>query len=279
MIDLSDRIAAGIVTYNPDISILEVNIISLKKQTDEIVIVDNFSENIEEIYQIGNKYQVLIISNNQNLGVATALNQIMSFSEEKLCSWCLTLDQDSLIPDDLVSKLSNYRNPDNGIVSCRHIDRNDVRTEKNSNSVEYVEWCISSGALSNVVAWRDIGKFDDYLFIDGVDLEFCLRLQEKNYKVLKVNNAVISHSVGDAKLFRFFHKNILVKNHSSFRKYYIARNLIVIAKKHGNTKTIFISYLKVFKQGLLVMFFEQQKLSKLSAIIKGVRDSKKCFYP
>ena len=55
------KIAAGIVTYNPDIKKLEKNIKSIFGQSDSIVICDNGSDNIVQVEKIAFHYKTKII--------------------------------------------------------------------------------------------------------------------------------------------------------------------------------------------------------------------------
>ena len=78
MINNKIIIYAGIVSFNPDISRLEENINAIYSQVDKIIIVDNNSKNVSDINTITDKLKnVFLINNNNNFGIAKALNQIM----------------------------------------------------------------------------------------------------------------------------------------------------------------------------------------------------------
>lgn len=72
---------------------------------------------------------------------------------------------------------------------------------------------------------------------------------------------------------KFLFWNVEVQNHSAFRKYYIARNVIYLAKKNGNRSRVFRSYLQVIKQLLIVLFYENDKKEKICAIMRGAKDA------
>ena len=77
------KICAGIVTFNPEISRLSENIDAIRNQVDAIFIVDNNSNNINIIKKIISKDSgIKLICNNQNRGIATALNQLMKAAED-----------------------------------------------------------------------------------------------------------------------------------------------------------------------------------------------------
>ena len=90
---------AGIVTYNPDIERLNENILAIYKQVRVVFVVDNGSNNIDQIEKICSvKKNTYLIKNNKNLGIASALNRIMCQAKNAGASWCLLLDQDSIPP-------------------------------------------------------------------------------------------------------------------------------------------------------------------------------------
>lgn len=274
-----EKIVAGIVTYNAKPELLLENINAIIEQVDEVIIVDNASHNIEKVKEALIHKEVVWIFNQQNLGIATALNQIMKFAYDNHFEWAITLDQDTIVPPGMVRTLSKYLSKQYGIIAPRHIDRNNKASESGSaQETTLVEWCITSGSLTNVFAWNMIGGFDESLFIDGVDIDYGLRLNKNGYKILKVNSTVISHAVGEANDHYFFGKRISVQNHSAFRKFYISRNILLIAKKNGGPKDIMKAYLRIFKQIGLVILFEKNKREKTKAMLRGMREAMKLKY-
>ena len=77
-----ENVYAGIVTYNPEMALLEKNIRSIKGQINTVIVVDNASANITEIEKLCELLEVPILRNKQNLGIAAALNQLMQYGHE-----------------------------------------------------------------------------------------------------------------------------------------------------------------------------------------------------
>ena len=97
------NVAAGIVTYNPDAQRLAENIAAIRPQVDRVILVDNGSNNAaERLRPFSDAADIQIIFNDQNAGIAAALNQIMRAAEAGGYHWCVTLDQDSVSPDGMV---------------------------------------------------------------------------------------------------------------------------------------------------------------------------------
>ena len=93
------KVVAGIVTFNPEINCLDNNISSIYNQVDEIYIVDNGSDNWEEIKKLINNYKKIMIKRLYiNQGIAKALNELCSMAIVNGYDWILTLDQDTICP-------------------------------------------------------------------------------------------------------------------------------------------------------------------------------------
>lgn len=268
-------IAAGIITYFPDCGLLEQNIKSIIKQVDRVVIIDNASGNVEEVKKIVEKYNISIFENKINVGIASALNQIMKYFDSINYEWVLTLDQDTICPKNLIDELTKYLDDNVGIVSPNYYDRGIFNNYKKKEIFELMQWTITSASLTNIKIWKIIGGFDENLFIDGVDIDFGIRLNKNGYKVIKVNSVEISHKIGNSTDFHFLGLHFIVHNHNAVRKYYIARNTIIIAKKNSSKKIVIKPYFQVIKQMVYVLFFESQKKIKIKAIFRGFLEAKR----
>ncbi|BCC14773.1 TPA: glycosyltransferase [Bacillus cereus] len=271
-------IAAGIILFNPDLDRLRENIDAIYNQVQLLVLVDNNSSNIhlvEEEYKA--RENIIIVKNNNNIGIAAALNQLMSYCQSKDYSWVLTLDQDSVCPNNLVREYVKYLNiPKIALISPVIIDRNKNSDEEiNKTAYNNIEKCITSATLTNVSIWEEIGGFDDLMFIDLVDFEYCKRIVLNGFKIIRVNNVVLLHEIGHITQHKFLIWNIDVKNHSAFRKYYMARNIIYYAKKYKTTGSIIIAYMRIMKLLAITMLYEKDKGEKGRAIFKGIKSGRK----
>lgn len=273
-------IAAGIVLYNPDLIRLKENIEAIYSQVELIVLIDNDSSNINLIEREYKVYEkIIIIKNENNLGIATALNQVMFFCESQGYKWVLTLDQDSVCPYNIIEQYKRYIDiPNVAIVSPIISDRN--MTERPvekcfSSDYELIDKCITSAALTSVEVWRKIGRFDEVMFIDYVDFEYCRRVILNGYKIINVKTVVLFHEIGHITQSKFFLREINVMNHSAFRKYYMARNMLYCAKKYRESGSIMNAYIRILKLGLITLLYEQNKHEKIHRIIKGMHDGRR----
>lgn len=267
---------AGIVLFNPEIERLNENLQAVIPQVGEVVLVDNGSENILEVRKLLVQYPTCkLVENNKNKGIATALNQILNYAVQHKYEWFLTLDQDSVCNEKLIETYEKFILPDKiGMLTSLAIDRNftvDNLFEGNEK-YRYVTYCITSGALVNTTACNKCGGWDDILFIDNVDGEICIHMKELGYKVLSVQFNGILHEVGHGKDVQFLWKKDVVYNHPASRQYYMARNRIYVARKYPKEFNLRKEMLKELRNYRLILFFEKDKINKIVARIKGVRD-------
>lgn len=229
-------IYAGIVSYNPQIDRLRANILSIYKQVSKVIIFDNGSENINTIIQLIVEFEnVELLRNDKNIGIAAALNKLMQWGADRDYNWMLSLDQDSVCGLDYVSQMEKYLNvePNLGIVAPIIVDRNvGIVGHNPKKEYSHVNTCITSGAFSKISAWKKIGKYDESMFIDSVDFEYCYRMRKNGYGVIQIKNIKLLHEIGNSKKRRFLFWKIDVTGHSAFRKYYIACNNVYYPLKH-----------------------------------------------
>ena len=192
---------------------------------------------------------------------------------KNIYSWMLSLDQDSCCEKDYIEKMIPYLTVEDnlGIVAPTIIDRNIgiIGHDPHSKDYIYVNTCITSGAISNLLAWKAVGGYDESMFIDSVDFEYCYRLRKLGYKVIQVKNAQLSHEVGDSTKKRFLFWSFIVGRHSAFRKYYMARNNIYYPLKHK----LYIHFIRGnflnLKLLFTVLMYEDNKKDKVKSILKG----------
>lgn len=273
-----EKIYAGIVTYNPDINKLKRNIESVLVQVESVVVVDNSSQNVNDIIELCNSFNINIICNDSNKGIASALNQIMQFAYEENAHWCITLDQDSVCPNELVSCAKNVMGEDNiGQIIPQIKDANtgdvpSLDSKVDSQLYQKVKKSITSASITNVAIWHHIGGFDDALFIDYVDFDYSIRLRISGYCIVRMNNVFLTHELGESVYRRLFFKKVRVANHTAFRKYYICRNIVIYIKRYHKYINVLVEILRIFKTILFVVIYEKDKQKKLSSCFKGIKD-------
>jgi len=284
--DLSmQKIAAIVITHNPDKN-LNQRIERIVNQVAYTIVVDNGSffpiDPLLQNFVVSRKLE--IIKNNYNAGIAKALNQGLSRAKELKFSQALTLDEDTIIDADMVDNLiSIYREypfkEQIGIIGSNARSKNSGKLfkkckDERKNFIE-TKTIVTTGSLMSLSAYECVGPFRNDFFIEGVDLEYCLRLRKHGFKVLFFCQPLMTCSGGGGEVHKFFGRTVLVDNHAPWRYYYRIKNLIKIIRAYfwQEPSWIFLAILNYFKMFAKIVLYENNRLAKISSILRGIRDS------
>ena len=90
---------------------------------------------------------------------------------------------------------------------------------KSEDDIDYPLQVMTSGNLVNLDIYQKIGGYNEDYFIDGIDIEYCLRIKKYNYRIVRLNNIEIIHDLGDIEYHKFLGKTYLCTNHNYIRNY------------------------------------------------------------
>lgn len=292
------KIAAGYVLFRPNIARFKEGLKIVLEQFDEVIVFDNVGD-METL--LCNNESVTYLTERTNKGIAYALNAIMRKAKDKGIDWLVTLDQDTIIPQNTCNTFLDYIGLDNvAIISPQVIDKRRLylHVDEKEGAID-VDFCITSGSCTNVAIWDKIGGFDDWLFIDFVDNDYCKRVKIEGYRIMQIPSLMIDQEFGHISLkspniVKFYmwlskltkNKNIAKltykKQVSPLRVYYVHRNLLYLNKKFKDSGGIgyenfycksFLGFLFYFTLPSIVR--GQEKIKILKAIIKGFQDGYK----
>ena len=277
------KIVAGIVLYNPDLDRLFENVSTIYDQVDMLVLINNGSTNYNEVLNLFDNYEhIHFIDKHVNEGIASALSEILLYAKTNNYDWALTLDQDSVCKEGLIyeykSFITSYSDIDNvGIITCNIIDRNFQIPSSFDADVKYIEirQAITSGQLIQVSKYERTDGFDKKLFIDSVDFDLCINMRLHGYKIIRINFDGLIHEVGKGKNVSLLGKEYITYNHPPFRQYYIARNHLYLARKYPSEISQIKEAIREIRAQILIMIFEDNKINKLAARWKGIKDIRK----
>lgn len=284
-----NSVAAVIITYNVE-NKFRNRINKLKGKVHEIIVVDNGSK-IETINMLKElEKDITIIYLEKNKGIAYALNKGINYSIEKGYDWILTLDHDSIVTDDMIENmLKCYGNFDKELrekvamlvpthVEEKEYENRDIISNEEKFSKPYIEVLteITSGALTKADIYKNIGLYDEKLFIDLVDHDYCLSLNRKGFKVIQVSSAVLIHNLGESVKKNVLGLKMTPTNHSPLRRYYMSRNRHYIWEKYKDDfpKWILTDKRRFITENLKIILFEDKKIEKFKYIKKGIKDYK-----
>jgi len=211
----------------------------------DVVVVDNASTD-GSAKAIREKFpEVFLIQNKKNLGGTGGFNTGMRYALKKgEYKYIWLLDNDVMVEQTTLSGLLEVFNLDKdvgvvGSLVC-HLDNKDMVIEQggivdwqggtwktlNNNikrsdilvenlEVDYVAAC---SMLIKVEVLEKIGLFDDKLFIHWDDIDFCLRVKAKGYKVIATSRSIIYSDIERPVPLVYL--------------YYDLRNALLLIKKH-----------------------------------------------
>jgi rhamnosyltransferase len=275
------KICGTVILYEPTEEIYK-NILSYYNQVKLLISVDNSDkvndDIVNKIKSIDNSFY---IKNSGNLGIANALNIAAEYAIKNGYEYMLTMDQDTALPVDavmnLMSKYNDYSKI--GIISPHHNNAIIPQPVKDSDLHESLE-VMMCGNIINLEAHKKIGGFEEKLFIDYVDHDYCLRLNLNNYKVVQDNSISLLHKLGNRKIKYFFFMRFCPSNHSGIRLYYRTRNRFYVYKKYWQYYPMHIlkDIKALARQILSLLLLEDDKIKKLRLMFRGYQDFRKNCY-
>jgi rhamnosyltransferase len=272
------NIAAVVILYKPARNIID-NILSYCPLVQTVYIIDNtenpYKEIINHISQLPN---CIILYDGENDGIAKRLNQASALAKRAGFSWLLTMDQDSAFSNQSIGVYFNciesyFQKTETAVFGVQFI-LPELQSD-NCNAVK-TNRLITSGSIINLDLYSIIGGFNEKLFIDEVDSEYCYRSILSGYQVIQFKNIFLLHHLGTISQHISF-KNLKQSArslHSPVRMYYMTRNFLYIHKKYRNHFSNDISagkkaLLNSIKNNLL---YNKKRLPVIIYIAKGVFD-------
>jgi len=269
------KIAGVVIVYYPDIDQLLYNISSYINHVDRLFVVFNSPVSIEETERLISCYpQLQIILNGYNSGIAVVLNQTAEKAMNLGYEWLLTMDQDSRFQSENFFNsciMANHQNA--AIFSPNHELKVEVEGVTALLSDEVLS-VITSGNLLNLKIWKELNGFEEKLFIDEVDHDYCLKAVSHGFKVIRFRYIPLSHELGEPKEVRLLFKRYFYHLHPPVRSYYIFRNNFYIFKKYKKLFPEFINFRKrvLLKDFIKLMLFSPERMSNIRYIYHGLRD-------
>ncbi|MBV8741049.1 MAG: glycosyltransferase family 2 protein, partial [Sinobacteraceae bacterium] len=238
------HICAVVVTYHP-LARYADNILALAQQVGKVLVVDNGSDedSLAAIRHALARIDGVLMSMGGNVGIGAALNAGLRFAQQQGFAWLATFDQDSRVTEGMIatmlSTLDEYAYRERvAIVTPRHLEQGlrkiiqDRASAGAGHGWRLLITTLTSGNLVRIQPALAAGGFDEGLFIDYVDHEFCLRLRRSGQQVLEASNATLLHSLGRMQWRKILGLRIAVVNQPSTRRYYISRNRVIVWRNY-----------------------------------------------
>lgn len=267
------RIAGVVVLYCPTAEV-QTTVQSCLDQVEQLYLIDNSEQaSAEVVMSLVKPGKTAYLSNHVNLGIATALNRAAQMAVEEGYEYLLTMDQDSVASDGMVSQMLDCLAAVDatvpiGMLAPFHVTPA-AQPAANGPDCYEVMTPMTSGCLLNLAAYRAAGPFRDDFFIDFVDNEYCLRLRREGFRVIRANRALLKHQVGELRTYGPF----VATNHGPLRRYYKTRNRLYVFREY---LTVFPGHclfdlVRIAKEIGSILLFEEQKCAKLQMMLIGAQ--------
>lgn len=274
------EICCIIITYNPDAGLSHL-VQTMIKQVEHLIIVDNNSQDgVGFIEAFSHNDKVRVIWNEENFGIAKALNQGATAGIHMGFDWAITFDQDSKpnanIIDIVKEAFSLFpHKEDVGAIGVNYERKgdNEIYNEKSKYVVYQIkDTLITSGCLMSLKVFQEIRGFREDFFIDHVDEEYSLRLKRHGKVSLFTTKPGMVHEVGENRTKKLFGFTLRSSNHSPLRRFYMGRNQIILIKEYAFNYPYFVLKSAVlFTLDIIQMvILDENKRSKLASCFKGI---------
>jgi rhamnosyltransferase len=283
MMSIYKNIICIIVLYKTDLISFERVLKKHIKNFSEIILVNNSPEISFDKFK---SKEVIVINNPENIGLSAALNVGIQFAKEQGFKMVALFDQDTQLPPnftkDMLHLINHYQNDKpvavyspiyyNHVVHklAKHIKFKFfrlIRSRVDGSDWDCPHFVITSGSIIPIDVFDKVGLMREDLFIDLVDVEWCLRARHHGYEVVAFNKVIIDHFLGDYAV-RIMGYSYPI--HSPIRMYYYFRNTTFIHQLCGNNfKWRFTETIRDIFRFLFYMLFVRNRLTYFKYIIKG----------
>ncbi|MBN3851780.1 glycosyltransferase family 2 protein [Paraburkholderia sp. Ac-20340] len=289
------RAGALVILFHPSGKQL-ARLRALREACAALVVIDNTPQADASAREAARRDGYTLIHHGNRGGIAGAYNVGLThlFARDPKIDAVALFDQDSVVPpayfptmDALAARLAGRA----FIAGPRIFDENDGRflpelatngigvrrlqvdTQQGTPAPMRCAFLISSGSFVSREAWKALGRFDEALFIDHVDTEYCFRALARNVPLYLVPALVLRHRIGAKARRRVGPLEIATMNHAWTRRYYSARNAMQIAIQYGPRFPVaLVPNLLTLWQIVQIVLGEQDKRAKLKGIFYGLLD-------
>lgn len=296
---MKGRVSSVTVAFNPDNARLAQQLGTVGDEVDHMVVVDNGSDpSIEKLlarFPEVDMQRVQVVRFRENQGIARGLNTGIAEARARGAEFVVILDHDSLPASDMVKlMLAAYRRetqrPSGDPVAAmgpRVKDSRDAREYPfirlgwlrnrhlrcgDTDDVVECDFLISSGTLLPLASFDAVGAFEEDLFIDSVDREWCFRARARGFSLKGVCAAQLDHRLGDHR--RSVAGGFELVVHSPVRLYYMTRNrLLLYQRAYVPLKWKLKDFLRVLAKFVATMLFVSPRREYARMTLRAVRDA------
>lgn len=292
------KVAAIVVGYLPEVEVLDALLLSLSSQVDLLVFLDN-GGGADVLRHAPEAREKLVYRDMlANKGLGAALNVGFGIAVAEGCKYVVTFDQDSHAQPDLIKRLhqamTNAKHIDDKAISVSPVffDRRDgeeinfpfytsangsikpVFSSDSANGLVETDVLITSGMFVDVQAWEQGIRYNEGMFVDFTDTEWCFRVRDRGYSLYGCLNVQMGHALSDAPPVKFLGLSFF--RYSPVRRYFFFRNSVAVcrmAHTPGLWKRRMITALML--RFIVNLIIDTDRKKSLSMMIRGIRHGAK----
>ena len=272
---------AIITVYYPSQNVVK-NIRNISEQVDITYVLDNSPNDYTENIDLSSFSNVKYVRFGENLGLSKAFNTVLCSENFNEDDYIVFFDQDSTIEEGHIESLiSEYEllqknnipvgvlgpvfyNTSNGLVEVPKI-----KTDLTENSFK-VSSIITSSMLCTYKNIKQIGFFNERVFLDMADWDICWRIIEAGMLCCMTDKVVLKHSLGTGEKKVGF---LRVRVGSPFREYYQTREcLYLLTRRYTPFKFKIRFILMLTVRPIIHVLFLENKKDRIKYILKGIKD-------
>lgn len=294
-IPASSRIASAIVTFFPDDG-FPGRLAAIARESNPVIVVDNSAnESARVALRVACAAQgATLIENAENVGIGRALNQAFAALRPDGLEWAIAFDQDSTPEPGFAAALlaarhgrgrpaaivgANWRDEARPDAPSRHLRRSRAlpwvfQRLVADEDLHDVTCVITSGTLFHLPTLRQLGPFDEGLFLDLVDTDLCLRARRAGHPISVAAGARLRHRRGAKRASHFAGRLWWPAFMPPSRLYLLFRNRLLLFRRHGIQFPHWVCFELAYAAKVLaeIACFEDDKLGKFSACVRGTWD-------
>lgn len=240
------KCAAVVVTYCPTLENLQ-SISKFARQFARVHVVDNASSPADRdrlVAAAKENSNVVLRLLEENVGLATGLNEGVRAVQQAGFEWAALFDQDTVPTEHFASEVSAATSngdfgKDVALFAPRHVHPVSGEDSAFAPAVAKYKTCseiqatITSGSFISLAAHGQIGGFADDLFIDYIDYDYSFRLQKAGFRQIQLDQVKLPHQVGERAHRKVLGIPISLNLHSPLRQYYMLRNRLRLISQFG----------------------------------------------
>ncbi|MEP6513330.1 MAG: hypothetical protein ABJA79_05645 [Parafilimonas sp.] len=277
------KIAAVVILYHPTENTVS-NIQSYYDYAEKIFVFDNTETESKIQDKLLAFHKIEFHHDFKNEGIAKRLNDACEMAMQNQFEWLLTMDQDSYFSNtaiaDYFNCFNNYAPKENIAMFGTKFGRQPEQFSNSCLSTETDE-LITSGMLVNLSLFKKIGNFDEALFIDAIDKDYCVRASMLGYSGIQFSNIYLTHQLGvevnrsSIKSFFLLKKQKII--HSPLRCYYMYRNMLYLKDKYKNSNEKFAAKIREYVMANIktCIFYGRDSLKVFRYLMLAYRDFKR----